>query len=221
MLNGRMSPVSANPSLQLLPEGAVFLTLSATLVVADLHLGKSAAFRARGLPVPEGDNARDLARLLELAKKYQAARLVIAGDLFHAPAGITPELESALRGFHEALKIPVTLVVGNHDEKLKQLPEHLHPLPWLDLEENLRVIHDPADASGQRLYICGHLHPVVKIPDGKRTSLRLPCFLLRGHTLVLPSFGSFTGGAIISPQASDRIFVALRDKVVELPEGLK
>jgi uncharacterized protein len=210
-----------NPSLKLLPEGAVFLTPSATLVVADLHLGKSAAFRARGLPVPEGDNARDLARLLELVRKHQAAHLVIAGDLFHAPAGITPELESALREFHREIGIPLTLVVGNHDEKLKHLPGHLHPLPSLDLEENLRVIHDPADARGDRLHLCGHLHPVVKIPDGKRTSLRLPCFLLRGNTLVIPAFGGFTGGAIISPQAGDRIFVALRDKVVELPEGLK
>lgn len=216
-----MSPVSAHPSLQLLPEGAVFLTSSATLVVADLHLGKAAAFRARGLPVPEGDNALDIGRLLELADKHRAARLVIAGDLFHAPAGITPELEAALRDFHEALKIPVTLVVGNHDVKLKRLPDHLHPLPGLDLEENLRVIHDPADATGDHLHLCGHLHPVVKIRDGKRTSLRLPCFLLRRNTLVLPSFGSFTGGAIIHPAPGDRIFVALRDKVVELPEALK
>ena len=84
----------------------------------------------------------------------------------------------------------------------------------------MRVIHDPAQASGKRLHVSGHLHPVVKIPDGKRTSLRLPCFLLRENTLVIPAFGSFTGGAIIATHSHDRVFVVLRDEVIELPAAL-
>ncbi len=215
-----MNPFPENPSIILHPEGAAFLSVSSTLVVADVHLGKSAAFRAKGLPVPEGDNARDLARLLALVEKSAAAHLVIAGDLFHAPSGITPELETALGGFISELGIPVTLVAGNHDVKIKQLPPQLRNVPHLDLAGNCRVIHDPAHASGKQLHLSGHWHPVVKIPDGKRTSLRLPCFLLRGNTLVLPAFGSFTGGAIVKPMAGDRIFVALRENVVELPPAL-
>jgi hypothetical protein len=57
-------------------------------------------------------------------------------------------------------------------------------------------------------------------PDGKRTSLRLPCFWLRESCLVLPSFGSFTGGQIVQPLPGHRVFTVLRDKVVELPETL-
>jgi DNA ligase-associated metallophosphoesterase len=215
-----MNLFSENPRISLLPEGAVFLSDISTLVVADVHLGKSAAFRAKGLPVPEGDNARDLARLLALAANSAAAHLVIAGDLFHAPSGVTPELETALRDFVSEIGIPVTLVVGNHDVKIKRLPSPLHYVPHLDLEGNCRVIHDPAHALGGHIHLSGHWHPVVRIPDGKRTSLRLPCFLLRENTLVLPAFGSFTGGAIISPMAGDRIFVALRENVVELPPAL-
>lgn len=215
-----MTTISTHPSVSLLAEGAAFLIDSFTLIVADIHLGKSAAFRAKGLPVPEGDNARDLARLLVLAKKSAAAHLVIAGDLFHAPSGITPELESALDEFISELRIPVTLVVGNHDVKIKRLPSSLRCVPHLDLEGNCRVIHDPAHTGGGNFHISGHWHPVVRIPDGKRTSLRLPCFLLRDNTLVLPAFGSFTGGAIVTPVAEDRIFVTLREDVVELPPAL-
>ncbi len=216
-----MTPFAGYPSLTLLPEGAVFLTDSSTLVLADLHLGKSAAFRAKGLPVPEGDTARDLARVSKLVEKNGALRLVIAGDLFHAPSGITPDLELALEEFFNAIAIPLTLVLGNHDAKLRMIPSRLHPVESLDLECGITVIHDPADAKGDRLHLCGHLHPVVKIPDGKRTSLRFPCFLNRGNTLVLPSFGSFTGGAVIHPKLSDRVFVTLRDRVAELPEALR
>ena len=88
------------------------------------------------------------------------------------------------------------------------------------MDDHLRVVHDPAHASGERLHIAGHWHPVVKIPDGKRTSLRLPCFLKRDHTLVLPAFGSFTGGSILNVRPEDRVFVALREQVVELPQDL-
>jgi DNA ligase-associated metallophosphoesterase len=215
-----MVPFQQISSLSLLPEGAVFLTDSATLVVADIHLGKSAVFRAKGLPVPEGDSARDLARLVALAGKSQARHLVIAGDLFHAPTGVTPQLEIDLVAFMERLGIPVTLVVGNHDVKIPRLPMELLSVPHLDLGSHLRIVHDPAHAGGERLHIAGHWHPVVKIPDGRRTALRLPCFLYRHNTLVLPAFGSFTGGAMLHPKPDDRVFVALREKVVELPAVL-
>ncbi len=215
-----MTPLALYPSLTLLPEGGLFLADSATLVVADLHLGKSAAFRARGLPVPEGDTARDLGRMIALAEKLGAARLVVAGDLFHSPSGITAELEAALDTFLDSIGIPVSLVLGNHDAKLVAVPKRLHAVGILDLGNGIKVIHDPADAHGEGLHVCGHLHPVVKIPDGTRTSLRLPCFLHRGNTLVLPSFGSFTGGLVIKPVEGDRIFVSLRDQVIELPPSL-
>jgi len=215
-----MLPFPHHPSLRLLPEGALWIGDGKLLVVADVHLGKSAAFRARGLPVPEGDTARDCKRLLDLAHKCGAEQLVIAGDLFHAPSGIDSELETTLAGFLGEIAIPLTLVVGNHDVKIRRLPAGLKSLPHLDLGESLRIIHDPAHASGERLHISGHWHPVVRIPDGRRTSLRLPCFLYRNHTLVLPAFGSFTGGAILSAEPDDRVFVALRDEIVEIPAAM-
>ena len=215
-----MSPLPSHPSLSLLADGVVFLTSTATLIVADVHLGKSAAFRANGLPIPEGDNARDLARLLEIARKHQATHLVIAGDFFHAPSGITPELVEALEDFLREIAITVTLVIGNHDLRIRNLPTSLNRVHHLVLEENIHITHDPANATSAHLHLAGHWHPVVKIPDGKRTSLRMPCFLLRENTLVLPAFGSFTGGAIVNPIPNDRIFVALRQQVIELPPTL-
>jgi len=214
-----MTPWPDKPSLHLLAEGAVWLEDCHTLVVADVHLGKAAAFRARGLPVPEGDNARDLERLRALCEKRAARQLVIAGDFFHSPSGMSSELERMLGDFLTSLQIPVLLVIGNHDAGLAKLPATLqtcaaHGIP------GIRVIHDPADAVPGMLNLAGHWHPVVRIPDGRRTSLRLPCFLLRGDLLVLPSFGSFTGGAVIDRHPGDRHFVTLRDQVIELPPDL-
>jgi DNA ligase-associated metallophosphoesterase len=206
-------------SLDLLSDGAVFIPETSTLVVADLHLGKSAVFRAKGLPLQEGDVARDLARLADLARLHGAAELVIAGDLFHGPVGITPEIDQELGGFLEELECPLHLVRGNHDAEAGKLPCGLAAERWLE-RAGVTILHDPADADGRGLSLAGHWHPIARIPDGKRTSLRLPCFLLRKRVLVLPAFGSFTGGAVMEPETGDRFFMPLHEQVVELPREL-
>lgn len=206
-------------ALDLLPDGAVFLPETSTLVVADLHLGKAAVFRAKGLPLPEGDVARDLSRLAELIRLHGAAELVIAGDLFHGPVGITPEIEEELGCFLDRLEISLHLVGGNHDAKIRELPCGLVSVPMIECA-GVKILHDPKDADDENLSLAGHWHPIARIPDGKRTSLRLPCFLLRKHTLILPAFGSFTGGAVMDPEKGDRFFVPLREKVVEAPPEL-
>jgi DNA ligase-associated metallophosphoesterase len=207
-----------NQTLQLLPGKAVLLP-DRTLVVGDLHLGKATAFQAKGLAIPEGDSVADLHRLGTLCEQVDASRIVINGDLFHSPAGLSREIERLLETWLFTLGVPVELVLGNHDRKLRRLPE------WLTAAESvehagIHLVHDPADAPDDRAVIAAHWHPVAKIADGKRTSLRLPCFLLRRNVLVLPSFGSFTGGAIVDREKGDRVFVAPADRVIEVPEKL-
>src|SRR5436190_20499208 len=71
----------AGQSLRLLPDHAVYWPARNTLLVADLHLGKDAAFRTAGVPVPAGSTAKDLSRLSSLIGLSGAQRLVILGDL--------------------------------------------------------------------------------------------------------------------------------------------
>ncbi len=171
--------IPPHPSVRLLADHAILVGKDTpTLVAADLHLGKSATFRSHGLPVPEGDTARDLARLQTLISEHKAQRIVIAGDLFHADSGQTREVIDAFLGFLQQIAIPFTLVLGNHDEKIHSLPPDLHATPRLDLGD-IRIVHKPTDTSDSHFNICGHVHPIVRIPDGKKTSLRLPCFHLR------------------------------------------
>ncbi len=206
--------------LRLLPDSALLiLGVKKTLVAADLHLGKSAAFRAHGLPVPEGDTARDLSRLAKLVREHSPDHLVIAGDLFHADSGCTAEIIAAFMDFTESISIPFTLVCGNHDKKIKGLPASLARAPHLDVS-GIRIVHKPEDAAEAMPNRCGHIHPVVRIPDGKNTSLRIPCFHLGGNILTLPAFGGFTGGHIVKPSNGDRFFVSHLGKVIEVPGEL-
>jgi len=210
----------ATVPLLLLPDSAVLITGDEpVLIAADLHLGKSASFRAHGLPVPEGDTSRDLERLDDLVKQHNPLHLVIAGDLFHAESGLTKALLAELASFTERIGIPFTLVSGNHDRKIRGIPESLRQLDHLDIS-GIRIVHNPEDAAGHMPNICGHIHPVLRIPDGRKTSLRLPCFHLAGNCLILPAFGSFTGGHIVRPAKGDRFYVTHRDGVIEVPGKL-
>lgn len=205
-------------TLELLPEKAVLLP-DRTLVVADVHLGKATAFQAKGLAIPEGDSDADLQRLTDLCRWHEASRLVVNGDLFHSPAGLSPHIEQLLETWINRLSLPVELTLGNHDRKLRGIPHFLTTAPFVE-HGGFHIVHDPADAPDDVPVIAAHWHPVAKIADGKRTSLRLPCFLLRRNLLVLPSFGSFTGGAIVGREPGDRVFVAPGDRVIEVPEEL-
>ncbi|MGJ8697270.1 MAG: ligase-associated DNA damage response endonuclease PdeM [Verrucomicrobiaceae bacterium] len=201
--------------LELLSDHAVHLPASSALVLSDVHLGKAATFQAHGIAIPEGDNARDLARISTLLAHTKATRLIIAGDLFHSAQGHCPELSSWLA----QCPADLTLVIGNHD--LRGLPQDFpaKASPSLILD-GIEIVHDPADASPDKFTICGHLHPSVKIKEGPRRSLRTPCFHLTGTTLILPSFGSFTGGQIVKRTPQDRIFIPLPTSVLEAPAHL-
>ena len=84
---GYANATLAGESVELLAERAIHWPGGHTLFVADVHLGKAAAFRAGGVAIPRGATAHDLARLDGLIERTRARRLVVLGDFLHAAAG--------------------------------------------------------------------------------------------------------------------------------------
>lgn len=220
----------------LLAYGGAFLPEEGALLVADLHLGKGAAFRAAGRPVPKGTSAETLERLAGLlGATPPGTGLWILGDLFHAPAGVTPGLEALWRAWHdERPGLEVRLVGGNHDAALLDVAGSwgMRVLAAPVTVGSLELRHHPrgrgevpsggeARETVQSLDpgwgIAGHLHPVVRLREGRRSRLRLPCFWLRGRDLILPALGAFVDGAAIRAASTDRVFVPAGDQVLEIP----
>jgi uncharacterized protein len=195
--------------LRLLPGGAVLWPAERTLFVADLHLGKARVFQARGVPVPEGDDARDLARLGATCRRWEAARVVVLGDLVHGAGSWDPGLEEVIEGNLPPERI---LVRGNHDRVGGDPPEAL----------GFRVVaegaalgpfalrHVPRIGSGGPPHLAGHLHPVLSL-RGPGDRLRIPCFVLGPDYLVLPAWGTFTGGHPWTPRPGERIYLDVRE----------
>lgn len=211
----------AGERVELLASRALSWPAQSTVFVADVHLGKGAAFRAGGVPVPRGATACDLQRLSAVVASALACRLVVLGDFLHAAAGRVGALDRAFldwRRQHPALEI--LLVRGNHDAHAGDPPADWgvrvvaepHPLaPFL-------ACHHPcAPKTGFALY--GHVHPGAWVSGGARESARLPCFVLGPRSALLPAFGTFTGMATVTPAADETIVVIAGTRLFRLPRA--
>ena len=210
-------------ALTLMPGRAVWSARERTLFVADLHLGKAAAFRAAGAPAPFGSSEETLRRLGALADGLAAERLIVLGDFVHALSSLTDGLSRSLREWRRARQaLDCAVVIGNHDRRAAKL---YAGCGFSALEEPalcgaIACRHHPLDrdASGPGpVTLAGHLHPVARISGRGRDSLRLPCFVVDGRQIILPSFGEFTGGSLVRPVNGERIVLVAPDRLVELP----
>ena len=66
-----------------LAAGALYWEAEDTLLVADLHLEKGAAFAALGMLIPPYDTRTTLQRLGKVIRAVEPSRVVALGDSFH------------------------------------------------------------------------------------------------------------------------------------------
>ena len=192
-------------NLSLLAARAVWRASDKTLFVADLHLGKTASFRAAGSAAPSGVSAETLDRLGALVDSCGASRLVALGDFLHARGSMTKRLSATLRDWRAARPcLTCVLVRGNHDRHAGD-PDAGSGFACVDAPhefEDLEGRHHPLDDIAAHrdgpIVLAGHIHPVATMHGPGRDRLTLPCFVVSGRQVVLPAFGEFTGGARIS-----------------------
>ncbi len=62
----------------------------------------------------------------------------------------------------------------------------------------------------------GHLHPGVKLSGKGRQAITLPCFYFGRQYGLLSAFGNFTGMAKLAVKRDDRVFIIIKEKVMEM-----
>ena len=205
----------AGERLLLLAERAAFWERTRTLLVADPHFGKAAAFRAAGVPVPRGTTTGSLERLDAALAHTNARRIVLLGDFLHAREGREAETTRVVREWRSGhASIDMLLVRGNHDARAGD------PGPEFDIacvdgpivDGPFVFTHKPA-VSDAGYVICGHVHPGARLTGPGRESAWLPCFWFGSRKAVLPAFGEFTGLGDIIAEPGDRVYV-IADHVV-------
>jgi uncharacterized protein len=217
IVNGMIQVELHSEQLHLLSERVLFWPRQATLLLADPHFGKAAAFRTAGIPIPGGTTADNLTQLTRALEQTGAQRIVCLGDLLHAKAGRAPQTLSAVAAWREAYPyLEILLVRGNHDVSAGDPPAEWR-ITCLDepvLEPPFAWRHTP-EPTPDHYTLAGHLHPAARIGRGKLTET-LPCFYFGRHVGLLPAFGAFTGSVLIRPEKGDRAYVIAGDSVIQV-----
>lgn len=173
-------------TLHALPSGALYWPAQRLLCVSDLHFGKSERLARRGgALLPPYETRATLEKLEADIDRTTPTRVVCLGDSFDDLA--------AADGLEEAARLRLvrlmagrdwTWIEGNHDAGPVDIGgTHRATLTLGPL--TFRHIADPAESAE----ISGHYHPKTRLKGSSR-----PCFLLDAARLILPAYGTYTGG---------------------------
>jgi DNA ligase-associated metallophosphoesterase len=199
--------------LWLSPHRCIYWEEERSLILSDLHFGKTGHFRKAGIAVPQSVYREDLLRLLSLIQYFQPRQLLVVGDLFHSREN--KELDLFLRWRDDFPDLGIRLVLGNHDilraDWYVRAGIVVHEGVWE--MGGFAFVHDiggVGDGGTLRpYYFSGHLHPGIRINGMGKQSLQFPCFYFGGEYAILPAFGRFTGTVSIDPGAESNVFAIL------------
>lgn len=180
-------PLTLGPaSLRALPSGALHWPDQDLLVVSDLHFGKAARLaRHGGALLPPYDGQSTLEKLDADIALAAPRRVICLGDSFDdlSASADLPEPESLWLARLMAGR-DWTWILGNHDPGPFGLGgSHRAEARLGGLV--FRHIADPA----QSLEVSGHYHPKARL-----AGLARPCFLADAARIILPAYGTYTGG---------------------------
>lgn len=204
----------AGERVGLLPQKALWWPAQKTLVIADVHWGKGGHFRKHGIALPMRTGQANETRLAALVADFGAARLVIAGDLFHSADNAEVENFTHWRRSHASLHID--FVMGNHDI----LPRERYAGWNLMLHEQtlsiapFLIAHDCVESDA--FVIHGHIHPGVRVGGRGRAGVAVSCFAADKRRMILPAFGAFTGNYYLRPEDFGRMYAVGEEEVIEL-----
>ncbi|WP_319498647.1 ligase-associated DNA damage response endonuclease PdeM [uncultured Cohaesibacter sp.] len=189
--------------------GALYWPEQKTLLVADLHLEKGSAFARLGQFLPPYDSLRTLDQLALDIGHFKPQKVICLGDSFHDVDGPKRMAANVTARLHSLTAAQEWIwLTGNHDPVLSD------PLGGVAIDamtlassaSRLALCHEPGGSqtpdspSERQLEICGHLHPAARIPARGRT-LRCKCFVLTDERIIMPAYGSYTGGLELDDEA--------------------
>ena len=180
----------AGETLHALPSGALHWPAADLLAVSDLHIGKSERrVRRGGMALPPYEAQETLTRLQSDLDTTGATTVICLGDSFDDLAASDGLAEDA-RLWIARLQAGRRWIwaEGNHDPGPIDLGgSHLAEVRLPPL--TFRHIADPTATAE----ISGHYHPKAQIRTRAGTISR-PAFLIDAARVILPAYGTYTGG---------------------------
>lgn len=174
---------------------AIYWPAERALLVADLHLEKASHFARHGQFLPPYDSRETLERVGLALRQTGARRVFCLGDNFHDAQG-PARLDAATRATLGDLVRghDWVWITGNHDQPRDGATAA--PVPGTHLAELTvgdMILRHEAQPDETAPELSGHFHPCLRVVQRGR-AIRRPCAVATRTRLVLPAFGTLTGG---------------------------
>jgi DNA ligase-associated metallophosphoesterase len=181
----------AGHAFDALSAGALYWPNRRALLLADLHFEKASWYAQFGQMLPPYDTLETLAGIEAVVARTQPAEIWCLGDSFHDVGGcdrLSEEAQARLRALTGGADW--TWITGNHD---RVVADHCGGRVVDEAVVDGLVLRHEADPSETRPELSGHFHPKLRVKlRGRGVSRR--CFIASATKLILPAFGSLTGG---------------------------
>jgi uncharacterized protein len=189
----------------------IFWEEQKTLILSDLHLGKTGHFRKSGIAVPQAIFKEDMQRLVCQLQIFKPRQVIVIGDMFHSADN--KEHDFFLKWRQDFSRLAIHLVKGNHDI----LKESWYETAGIIINKceltlgDFVFVHDFTDCTTpeEKYVFSGHIHPGISISGLGNQSLRFPCFYFGAQYAVLPAFSRFTGTHGIKPKRGEYVYALL------------
>lgn len=195
-----MSLRIGNHEFTMHPSGILYWPAHKLAIVADLHLEKGSHFAKRGFFIPPYDSRETLRKLALALDELSPERLIVLGDTFHDATGFARLAPEDVGAFLKLAVYKPIWVRGNHDGEY--VPPGFEGCDVYEVEDV--VFRHEALTHSEGIEISGHFHPKADVVHkGARITRR--CFIEDGARLILPAFGAYAGGLLVS----DKVFATL------------
>ena len=202
------------------PERCMFWENQQTLILSDMHIGKTAHFRKAGIAVPQQVFQEDLHRLFQQIHFFSPQRIIVTGDLFHSEANLEHDWFSNWR--RDLDGIDFILVKGNHEILRNDVYRNLG-IEIVDKELEIAPFffsHDLVEEKLDGFSFVGHTHPGIHIQGKGKQSFVFPCFYFTSDFCILPAFSKFTGKHVVDLQKGETAYAivgaGLDQSIVEI-----
>ena len=182
--------------------GALLWEQEKILIVSDLHFEKGSSFLKFGTYLPPFDTQETLEKLTTTLNAHKVETIIFLGDVYH-DTGALSRMNVKTRDIWQNIlnNHHIVWVEGNHDPNtapkgIECLKEHNHQ----DI-----IFRHIAQNNAQDFEISGHYHPAVTFTY-KGQKLRKPCFIKSKNKMILPAYGTYTGGLDITDKIYKDIF---------------
>ena len=202
-------------TLHLLPSGGLYWPARNLVAVSDLHLGKSERLARRGgTLLPPYETQATLEKLDRDLEATSAEAVICVGDSFDDLAAADGIAEPGRLWLVRLMAgRDWTWITGNHDPGPVEIggthraEMKVHPFTF----RHIAIPSEMAEVSG-------HYHPKAQLAGRSR-----PCFLADAARLILPAYGTYTGGlrtqdpALTALMAKDALAVLTGKRALAIP----